>query len=56
MDGGSGYAWADTNCIDKSSNTEFFEAINLMFVWYAHSHMCFGVCYPCLGVWGFLVQ
>ncbi|KAG1793194.1 uncharacterized protein HD556DRAFT_525963 [Suillus plorans] len=35
----SGYRWAwmDTCCIDKKSNTELQESVNSMFVWYRHS-------------------
>ncbi|KAG1793170.1 uncharacterized protein HD556DRAFT_524563 [Suillus plorans] len=35
----SGYRWAwmDTCCIDKRSNTELQESVNSMFVWYRHS-------------------
>ncbi|KAG2346767.1 hypothetical protein BDR05DRAFT_945754 [Suillus weaverae] len=31
------WAWMDTCCIDKNSNTELQESINSMFVWYHHS-------------------
>ncbi|KAG1878755.1 hypothetical protein C8R48DRAFT_830519 [Suillus tomentosus] len=36
---GAGYRWAwmDTCCIDKRSNTEVQESVNSMFVWYRHS-------------------
>ncbi|KAG2339567.1 hypothetical protein BDR05DRAFT_916950 [Suillus weaverae] len=36
-DTGYGWAWMDTCCIDKSSNTELQESINSMFVWYRYS-------------------
>ncbi|KAG2356044.1 hypothetical protein BDR07DRAFT_1424294, partial [Suillus spraguei] len=31
------WAWIDTCCIDKRSNTEVQESVNSMFVWYRHS-------------------
>ncbi|KAG2365169.1 hypothetical protein BDR07DRAFT_1354004 [Suillus spraguei] len=31
------WAWMDTCCIDKRSNTEVQESVNSMFVWYRHS-------------------
>ncbi|KAG2338323.1 hypothetical protein BDR05DRAFT_705075 [Suillus weaverae] len=31
------WAWMDTCCIDKKSNTELQESVNSMFVWYRHS-------------------
>ncbi|KAG2142871.1 uncharacterized protein EDB93DRAFT_1252134 [Suillus bovinus] len=31
------WAWMDTCCIDKKSNTEVQESVNSMFVWYRHS-------------------
>ncbi|KAG2367967.1 hypothetical protein BDR07DRAFT_1478558 [Suillus spraguei] len=34
---GYGWAWMDTCCIDKRSNTEVQESVNSMFVWYRHS-------------------
>ncbi|KAG1793138.1 uncharacterized protein HD556DRAFT_522194 [Suillus plorans] len=36
-DAGYRWAWMDTCCIDKKSNTELQESINSMFVWYHHS-------------------
>ncbi|KAG2368632.1 WD40-repeat-containing domain protein [Suillus spraguei] len=36
-DAGYGWAWMDTCCIDKRSNTEVQESVNSMFVWYRHS-------------------
>ncbi|KAG1732343.1 hypothetical protein EDB19DRAFT_1912066 [Suillus lakei] len=36
-DAGYSWAWMDTCCIDKNSNTELQESINSMFVWYRHS-------------------
>ncbi|KAG1743034.1 hypothetical protein EDB19DRAFT_581610 [Suillus lakei] len=36
-DAGYCWAWMDTCCIDKNSNTELQESINSMFVWYRHS-------------------
>ncbi|KAG2347912.1 hypothetical protein BDR05DRAFT_592119 [Suillus weaverae] len=36
-DAGYGWAWMDTCCIDKKSNTELQESVNSMFVWYRHS-------------------
>ncbi|KAG1792993.1 uncharacterized protein HD556DRAFT_1444087 [Suillus plorans] len=36
-DAGYLWAWMDTCCIDKKSNTEVQESINSMFVWYHHS-------------------
>ncbi|KIX06915.1 uncharacterized protein Z518_04891 [Rhinocladiella mackenziei CBS 650.93] len=35
------YAWVDTCAIDKSSSAELSEAINSMFKWYGHSHICY---------------
>ncbi|TKA73441.1 hypothetical protein B0A55_06084 [Friedmanniomyces simplex] len=34
------YAWIDTCCIDKRSNSELSESINSMFDWYKHSQLC----------------
>jgi hypothetical protein len=36
-DAGYLWAWMDTCCIDKRSNTELQESVNSMFVWYRHS-------------------
>ncbi|KAG2743754.1 hypothetical protein P692DRAFT_20168015 [Suillus brevipes Sb2] len=36
-DAGYHWAWMDTCCIDKHSNTELQESLNSMFVWYRHS-------------------
>ncbi|KAG1843423.1 hypothetical protein C8R48DRAFT_678764 [Suillus tomentosus] len=36
-DAGYHWAWMDTCCIDKRSNTEVQESVNSMFVWYRHS-------------------
>jgi hypothetical protein len=36
-DAGYHWAWMDTCCIDKRSNTELQESVNSMFVWYRHS-------------------
>ncbi|KAG2143535.1 uncharacterized protein EDB93DRAFT_1251951 [Suillus bovinus] len=36
-DAGYYWAWMDTCCIDKRSNTELQESVNSMFVWYRHS-------------------
>ncbi|KAF9870592.1 hypothetical protein CkaCkLH20_11898 [Colletotrichum karsti] len=36
-----GYAWVDTNCIDKSSSAELSEAINSMFAWYERAAVCY---------------
>ncbi|KAG1799729.1 uncharacterized protein HD556DRAFT_1525032 [Suillus plorans] len=36
-DAGYYWAWMDTCCIDKKSNTELQESINSMFIWYHHS-------------------
>jgi tetratricopeptide (TPR) repeat protein len=36
-DSGYHWAWMDTCCIDKRSNTELQESVNSMFVWYRHS-------------------
>ncbi|KAG1790421.1 uncharacterized protein HD556DRAFT_1446150 [Suillus plorans] len=36
-DAGYRWAWMDTCCIDKKSNTELQESVNSMFVWYRHS-------------------
>ncbi|KAG2354123.1 heterokaryon incompatibility protein-domain-containing protein, partial [Suillus spraguei] len=36
-DAGYRWAWMDTCCIDKRSNTEVQESVNSMFVWYRHS-------------------
>ncbi|KAG2353051.1 WD40-repeat-containing domain protein [Suillus spraguei] len=36
-DVGYRWAWMDTCCIDKKSNTELQESVNSMFVWYRHS-------------------
>ena len=33
--------WVDTCCIDKSSSTELFEAINSMFRWYKEAAKCY---------------
>ncbi|ESZ93148.1 hypothetical protein SBOR_6475 [Sclerotinia borealis F-4128] len=38
---GLGYAWIDTNCIDKSSSAELSEAINSMWRWYGGAVVCF---------------
>ncbi|KAI3336604.1 heterokaryon incompatibility protein-domain-containing protein [Xylariaceae sp. AK1471] len=35
------YVWVDSCCIDKSSSSEFSEAINSMFRWYEESEVCF---------------
>jgi hypothetical protein len=35
------YFWVDTCCIDKSNNTELFEAINSMFRWYRDAARCY---------------
>jgi hypothetical protein len=35
------YFWVDTCCIDKSNNTELFEAINSMFRWYRDATRCY---------------
>ncbi|KAK4179562.1 putative vegetative incompatibility HET containing-domain protein [Triangularia setosa] len=34
------YIWIDTCCIDKSSSTELFQAINFMYRWYERSAFC----------------
>ncbi|KAG2358623.1 hypothetical protein BDR07DRAFT_1337492 [Suillus spraguei] len=36
-DAGYRWAWMDTCCMDKRSNTEVQESVNSMFVWYRHS-------------------
>ncbi|KAG2749101.1 hypothetical protein P692DRAFT_20496396 [Suillus brevipes Sb2] len=36
-DAGYLWAWMDTCCIDRRSNTELQESVNSMFVWYHHS-------------------
>ncbi|KAG2365171.1 hypothetical protein BDR07DRAFT_1481719 [Suillus spraguei] len=36
-DAGYRWAWMDTCCIDKRSNTELQESVNSMSVWYSHS-------------------
>jgi tetratricopeptide (TPR) repeat protein len=36
-DAGYYWAWMDTCCIDKKSNSELQESVNSMFVWYRHS-------------------
>ncbi|KAI1357235.1 heterokaryon incompatibility protein-domain-containing protein [Xylaria arbuscula] len=33
--------WVDTCCIDKSNNTELYEAINSMFRWYRNATKCY---------------
>ena len=38
---GTGHAWVDTCCIDKSSSTELSEAINSMFRWYKRAKVCY---------------
>lgn len=38
---GHDYAWVDTCCIDKTSNTELSEAINSMYRWYFESVQCY---------------
>jgi hypothetical protein len=38
---GLDYLWVDTNCINKESSVELSEAINSMFAWYRHSHVCY---------------
>jgi hypothetical protein len=38
---GLNYFWIDTCCIDKANHTEFSEAINSMFRWYANSVKCY---------------
>lgn len=35
------YVWVDTCCIDKTSSAELQEAINSMYKWYEHAHMCY---------------
>ena len=35
------FVWVDTCCIDKSNNTELFEAINSMFRWYQRAVRCY---------------
>ncbi|KAG2353052.1 hypothetical protein BDR07DRAFT_1465904 [Suillus spraguei] len=44
-DAGYRWAWMDTCCIDKKSNTELQESVNSMFVWYRHSALTI-VYYP----------
>ncbi|KAG2130298.1 uncharacterized protein EDB93DRAFT_1255969 [Suillus bovinus] len=36
-DAGYHWAWMDTCCVDKKSNSELQESVNSMFVWYRHS-------------------
>ncbi|MCJ1390640.1 hypothetical protein MMC18_003501 [Xylographa bjoerkii] len=36
-----GYIWVDTCCIDKTSSSEFQEAINSMFHWYQKADKCY---------------
>ncbi|KAG2335859.1 hypothetical protein BDR05DRAFT_205929, partial [Suillus weaverae] len=36
-DAGYRWAWMDTCCIDKNSNTELQESVNSMFIWYRYS-------------------
>jgi hypothetical protein len=36
-DAGCYWAWMDTCCINKKSNTELQELVNSMFIWYHHS-------------------
>ncbi|KAG2353369.1 hypothetical protein BDR07DRAFT_1171700, partial [Suillus spraguei] len=36
-DAGYRWAWMDTCCINKRSNTEVQESVNSIFVWYCHS-------------------
>ncbi|KAK0746758.1 heterokaryon incompatibility protein-domain-containing protein [Schizothecium vesticola] len=38
---GYDHLWIDTNCIDKTSSTELYEAINSMFKWYDKAHRCY---------------
>lgn len=38
---GFSYVWLDTVCIDKTNHTEFSEAINSMYQWYAESGTCY---------------
>ncbi|KAF9230043.1 hypothetical protein BU15DRAFT_84122 [Melanogaster broomeanus] len=33
-------AWSDTCCIDRWNGSELNQAIQAMFKWYAHSHLC----------------
>ncbi len=40
-DSGIGYAWVDTNCIDKSSSAELTEAINSMLAFYRDAVVCY---------------
>ena len=35
------WIWIDTCCIDKSSSSELQEAINTMYRWYQHAHVCY---------------
>ncbi|OAL57162.1 hypothetical protein IQ07DRAFT_485617, partial [Pyrenochaeta sp. DS3sAY3a] len=41
LEDGFEYFWVDTCCIDKSSSAELSEAINSMWRWYSHSHICY---------------
>ncbi|KAI0645188.1 heterokaryon incompatibility protein-domain-containing protein [Trametes meyenii] len=34
------WLWDDTCCINKESSAELSEAINSMFAWYRHAHVC----------------
>ncbi|KAF2724558.1 HET-domain-containing protein [Polychaeton citri CBS 116435] len=38
---GLDYLWIDTCCIDKSSSSDLQEAINSMYSWYEHAHVCY---------------
>ena len=35
------YVWIDTCCIDQTSSAELSEAINSMYDWYKHAHICY---------------
>ncbi|KUJ12213.1 uncharacterized protein LY89DRAFT_700119 [Mollisia scopiformis] len=37
------YVWVDTSCIDKTSSAELSEAINSMYRWCQHSHVCYAI-------------
>lgn len=41
LQGGLGYVWVDTCCIDKTSSADLSESINSMFMWYKNAQVCY---------------
>ena len=49
------WLWIDTCCIDRSSSAELSEAVNSMFSWYSHAHVCYAYLFDVPG-WGSLAR